>query len=449
MIRERWGSRFGFIMTTAGFAVGLGNIWRFPYLTGVNGGGAFLLIYLLIAIAIGIPLFTAEIALGRKTQLTPVAGMRKLTATPTSPWNLIGWLGVLSAFLILSFYSLILGWVLAYFVQTGLGAFRGSSPDEVAAAFNGFVAGTPLVLLYTLAVVVMIGVIVMHGLRAGVERASVVLMPLLIALLVALAIGSLMLPGAGAGVRWYLAPDWSEVGAQAVLAALGQVFFSIGVGMAGTFAFGSYLNPGTSDVPGSAALVVACDTAAALLAGLVIFPAVFAFGLAPDTGPGLLFVTMTNVFAVAPAGAMVGAAFFFLVLIAGLTSAIGLVEALTASLMDSAGLSRRTALWGTLGASFLAGLPSALSFGAWSEVRFFGLDLFGLVDFVSGNIMLVLSGLLLALYTAGVWGFSAFQQEANVGAGRFRVAGWWRPFVQFVIPAAVALVLLAGLGLFS
>lgn len=447
--RERWGSRFGFMMATAGFAVGLGNIWRFPYITGENGGGAFLVIYLVIAVTIGVPLFTAEIALGRKAQLSPVAGMRRLTGRTTSPWNLIGWFGVLAAFLVLSYYQLILGWVLAYWVQTLTGRFRGASPQEVEAAFSSFVGTPSLVLLCAFIMMALSGIIVSRGLRGGVERMSSVLMPLLLVLLIALGVGSLMLPGAMAGLRWFLAPDFSALTAAAALAALGQVFFSIGVGMAGAFAFGAYLDPDGSDVPGSATLVVAFDTTVAIIAGLVMFPALFAFGLAPDSGPGLLFVTMTNVFAIAPAGTVVGGVFFFLVLIAGLTSVLALVETLTASLMDSTGLSRPVALWGLLAVTFVAGVPSALSFAQWTDVQLFGRSIFDFVDFVSGNILLVVGGLMIALFTAYVWGFEAFQRETNRGAGRVRVPGWWKPLVLAVIPAGVLLVLLSGLGWFS
>ncbi len=449
MARESWGSRFGFLMATAGFAIGLGNLWRFPYLTGMNGGGAFLVIYLVLAVFIGIPLFTAEISLGRKTQLTPIAGMRKLTGTWKSPWNLVGWLGVLAVFMIETYYGVVMAWVLVYFFKTSTGQFVGASPPEVEAAYATLVADPLLVLLCMAAVFFLVGLIVTRGLRAGVERVAKWLMPVLFVFLIVLAIRSLSFPGAMAGLRWYLAPDWSEVNASVVLAALGQVFFSIGVGMAAAFAYGGYLHPTKSDVPGNAVIVVGFDTLAAFTAGLVMFPALFAFGLQPDVGPGLLFVTMTNVFARAPAGALIGGLFFLLVFVAGITSVFAVMEALTATVMDSLGLGRKQALWGLIGLVFIAGVPSALSFGPWSEVRLFGLNIFGLVDFVSGNVVLTLSGLMLALYIAFAWGFERFQRETNVGAHGVKVFTSWKPLIKYVIPAAVALVLISSLGLFA
>ncbi|MGH7702289.1 MAG: sodium-dependent transporter [Gemmatimonadales bacterium] len=447
MTRENWGSRFGFLMATVGFSIGLGTIWRFPYLLGQNGGGAFLAVYLVLAVFIGIPLFTAEISLGRKTQLTPIAGMRKLAGGRKSLWTLIGWLGVLAAFMIMSYYQLLMGWIVAYFVKTVAGRFAGASPGEIQQAFTSFVSDPGPVLLYTAFVVLIHGLIVTRGVQGGLEKANKWMLPLLWILLVLLAAGSLTLPGAMAGVRWYLWPDPSKVTAAAVLAALGQAFLSIGVGMAAAFVYGSYMDPADSDVPGGATIVVAALTITAVIAGLAIFPALFAFGLEPNGGPGLVFVTMSNLFARIPAGPLVGGVFFFLVFLAGLTSGIALLEALAASLMDSLGLSRRLTVWGSLALIFLAGIPSALAFGPWSGVRLFGRNIFELVDFVSGNILLSAGGLLIALYTVAVWGFDAFQRETNVGARRVRVFRSWKPLVTLVVPAAVVLVLLRGLGI--
>lgn len=448
MTRESWGSRFGFIMATAGFAIGLGNIWRFPYLTGMNGGGAFLIVYLALALLIGIPLFTAEISLGRKAQLTPIAGMRKLTGRAGSPWNLVGWLGVTAAFLLITYYFVLIGWVLIYVLRTALGSFRDMPPEQIASAFDEIVANPALTIPALAFAIVFTGLVVTRGLQRGVERANTVLMPTLFVTLVVLAIGSLTLPGAMEGLRWYLAPDFNKITTASVQAALGQVFFSIGVGMAGGWVYGSYLNPASSDVPGGAATVVGFDTFAAFTAGLVMFPAVFAFGLAPDSGPGLLFVTMSNVFARAPFGALVGGVFFFLIFIAAITSAIGLVEALASSAMDSLRLSRTQAVWGLLAVLFVLGIPIALSQGPWAHITVFGRNFFDLFDFVSGNVLLPLSGLMIALYVGWAWGFERFQAETNVGARTIRVAGYWKPLVTFLIPTAIVVVLLRSIGLF-
>lgn len=446
--RETWGSRFGFIMATAGFAIGLGNIWRFPYTTGTNGGGAFVLIYVVMVVLIGIPLFTAEISLGRKSQLSSIAGMRKLTGRKGSPWNLIGWLGVGTAFIISSYYNVIIAWVVAYLVYVPMGRFEGLAPAAVAVEFSSLAADPGRVLLFTLVVYGLLWLIVQRGLQRGVERAAKVLMPVLLGFFVVLAVGGLFLDGAMEGIRWYLAPDFSEVTAATFLAALGQAFYSIGVGLLGAFVFGSFMHPSDSDVPGSAVTVVAVDTGVALLAGLVIFPPLFAFGLEPNAGPGLLFVTMTNVFAMAPGGQAVGGVFFFLVLIAALTSSIALMEALTSTLMDMTGMKRRNALALVLAGVFVFGVPSMLAFGPWADLQLFGRNFFDLANDFSGNVLLTTGGLLIALYTAYVWGFARFQEETNVGVtGRIRVFDSWRPVMRYVIPPAVAIVLLSGLGL--
>ncbi len=445
MTRESWSSRFGFLVALAGFAIGPGSVWRFPYLVGMHGGGVFLLLYLALAVLIGIPLYTAEISLGRKSQLGPIPGMRKLTRAG-SPWVLIGWLGVLSAFMILSYAQVIMGWVIAYMVKIGAGQIAGSTRAQVEQAYGGFISAPGPVLSYTALQIMLLGLVVTRGVQKGIERANRLVLPFRFFFLVLLAIGGLTLPGAMAGVRWYLWPDFSKLDAGTVLAALGQVFYSLGIGMAGSFVYGSYLHPTESDVPGGAAVVTASVAFASFLSGMVMFPALFAFGLEPNVGPGLLFVTMASLFAVLPGGSILGGLFFFLVFLAGFTASIGLLEALTASAMDSFKLGRNRAVWLVLGLLFLAGIPSALSFGPWSEVHLFGLNLFGLIDFVSSNIFLGLGALLMALYAGWAWGFEGFQRETNVGAKRVRVFDAWRPFVRYLIPIAVVLVVLGGLG---
>lgn len=444
--REVWGSRFGFLMATAGFAIGLGNIWRFPYMAGMNGGGAFLLVYLLCCAFIGIPLLTAEISLGRKAQRMPIAGMRTLTGAKGSPWNLIGWFGVLAALLIMSYYLMLLGWILAYFFNALAGQFAGHSPAEMEALYIAFIRDAPQVFLYTLGAGLILGLFVSRGLQRGVERVAKFLMPLLFALMIGLAVYGLSLPGAGRGLLWYLYPNFSALGAGAVLDALGQAFYSIGIGMAGAFCFGSYLPSEDSDVPGNAVLIVVFDTLAAVLAGLVIFPGLFAFGLDPDAGPGLLFVSMTSLFGQMPGGQIFGSVFFLLMVLAGLTSGMALLEVLSATLAEHMRWSRRRAVWVVTTTLLLLAVPIILSQGPWQDIRVFGRDLFVLVDTVSGNILLTAGALLLALYTATAWGFEPFRTDANKGSGPIKVSQVWKPLVQYLIPAAVALILLSGLG---
>ena len=447
--RETWASRFGFLMATAGFAIGLGNIWRFPYLTGMNGGGAFLLVYVTFALLIGIPLMTAEISLGRMAQSTPIAGMERLTGSRFSPWNGIGWLGCATALLVQSYYVMLIGWILGYFFMIVSGGLTGATADSLATTYASFVATPGPVLAYTFAVIAFLGLMVGRGLRNGLERVAKVAMPLMFVLLVVLALRSLTLPGAAEGLRWYLTPDFSAINGQTALAALGQAFYSIGIGMAAAFGFGSYLRRQSTDVPGNAAIVVLADTLVAFVAGLVIFPALFAFGLEPDQGPGLLFVTMTNLFAQMPAGQAFGAAFFFLLILAAITSAGALQEVLTSTFTDLVPVPRRTATWGFAALVAALSTPIVLSQGPWSGFRVFGMDLFTLVDTVSGSFMLATGGLMLSLYVVFVWGFDGFRSETNAGAGTIRVGAAWKPLMVFVIPVAVAIVLIFGLGLFS
>ncbi len=434
-------------MATAGFSIGLGNIWRFSYQTGTNGGGAFVLLYLTFSVLIGIPLFTAEISLGRKTQLTPIAGMRKLGGGRSGLWGAVGWLGIAVALLQMTYYPMLIGWVVGYFVMTSAGRFVDVPLDSFAASFDTFKANSVLMLVYTAGVFALLGAIVSRGLEKGVERIARVAMPALFVMLLILVVRSLTFPGAMEGLGWYLKPDFSAMSGTVALTALGQSFFSIGIGMAAAYGFGSYLHPTESDIPGNAVLVVGCDTLVALLAGLVIFPALFAFALAPDAGPGLLFVTMTNLFARMPAGQLFGSVFFFLVFLAGATSALALLEVLCATLTDVTGMVRGKAVWTVVGALFASSIPMILSQGPWAGFRPFGRDLFVLVDHFNATVALPVSALALALYVAFKWRFQRFRDETNVGSGPIKVFRSWQPFVSYLIPAAVTIILLVALGI--
>lgn len=445
-MRETWGSRLGFVMATAGFSIGLGNIWRFSYQAGSNGGGAFLLLYVVFAILIGIPLFTAEITLGRKTQLTPIAGMRDLVGLK-SPWSAIAWLGVASSILIMTYYPMLIGWVIGYIVMIARGQLGGLPTEAYASTFEEFRSNSALVLAYTVAALAAAGAIVATGLQKGIERVAKIALPMLFVLLLVLIVRSVTFSGATEGLAWYLKPDFTKINGTVALAALGQAFYSIGIGMAVAFAFGSYLPKGESDIPGNVSLIVAFDTLAAVLAGFVIFPALFAFGLAPDSGPGLLFVTMANLFGRMPAGALFGVVFFILVLLAGLTSVVATLEVLGATLTDLFGISRRKAVWWTTAVLILLGVPVILSQQTGSGLVLFGSDLFTLADTFIGSVLLPVGALALAAYTAWVWRFDQFRDDANAGSGRVKVFESWRPFVSFLIPVAVALILLGGLGI--
>jgi len=443
--RESWGSRFGFIMATAGFAIGLGSVWRFPYMVGVNGGGAFLFVYILICFAICVPLFVAEISLGRKTRLNPVQGMQLLTRKKFSPWVLIGWLGVLASLLIMSYYIMILGWMAAYLVKMVAGQFNNITPAAASGAFKSFSSNPIQVTGYTVVMLVILGVIVTRGLKEGVEKACKTMLPALFVMIIVMAARSLTLPGSTEGLKWYLTPDFTKITGEVVLAALGQAFFAVGIGVACAFIYGSYLSD-DSDLPADSSIIVSLVTLIAFICGLIIFPALSSFGMSPEAGPGLVFETMPVLFAKIPLGRFFGIMFFFLVVLAGLTSGIGYLEAVASTFADLFRLSRKSSTWMTLGLMLFLGFPSILSQGPWSDVTFFGKNCFALADYVSGNILMPAGALLISVYTAYKWKFRNFMEESNQGShGIIRINRAWRPLVVYIIPAAVAAIMIKGL----
>ncbi len=440
--RESWGSRFGFIMAAAGFSIGLGNIWRFPYLVGTNGGGAFVLVYLIICALIGIPLFTMEMSLGRKTQLNPVEGMRSLTKKG-SPWVLFGWLGVLAAFVILTYYIQIMGWIAAYLLKMGSGQLAGLNAEGYAQAFTDFTSNPLVVGGFTLVCVIIIGLISAKGLENGIEKACKILMPTLFIMLIILAIRSLTLPGAMEGLKWYLNVDFSKITGKTLLAALGQCFFSIGIASGGAFIYGSYLKK-DSDIPGDGLIIIGFDTLAALIAGTVIFPAIFALGLQPDAGASLLFVTMSNLFNQLPLGNLFGAMFFLLVFFAALSSALGYLEPIVTTATELFKMDRKKAVWLCLALIFIVGFPTIMAQGPWKDILINGMNFFDFADYLSGNIMMPLGALILSLYTLFVWKFNNYQKDANLGAEGFKVYSWWKPLVTVVIPVALLIIFVTG-----
>ena len=444
MTRENWGSRFGFIMATAGFAVGMGNIWRFPYIVGESGGGAFLIVYLILTAIIGIPLLTAEISLGRKAQLTPLKGMKKLSGD-SSIWNIIGWVEITATLLILGFYLMIMAWVTVYLKEYITGEAFAYNATNIQSHFVELQGNSSSILLYCLGIALLIAFVTARGLQGGVELVSKIFMPILLVMFILLAIGSNTLEGSEEGLKWYLRPDFSKINFQVVLSALGQIFFSIGIALTAGFVFGSYLDPKKSDIPGSVGIVVLFDTAIAILAGFVIFPALFAFDIEPNAGPGLLFVTMASLFKEVPFGMFFGGVFFFLVFIAGFTSIIGLIEAIISTIIDSMNISRIKAVIITVSITFLLTIPSVLGFGVWQDIQPLGFSFFGLFDFISGKILLPLGGILISVYVAYIWGFSNFMRETNEGAKNLKVTKLWGFLMKYVIPIIIFIILVQGL----
>lgn len=445
--RESWGSRFGFVMATAGFSIGLGSVWRFPYLVSTNGGGAFLFVYILICALICIPLFLAEMSLGRKTKLGPILGMRQLTSKG-SPWVLIGWLGAAASFIIMSYYFMVLGWMLAYLVKAITGTFAGvKDPALVKEIFTKFSSNPLEVLAYTGVIILITGYIITQGIQKGIEKACSWMLPLLFVLVLALVVRALTLPGSSAGLAWYLTPDLSKVTGATVLSAMGQAFFAVGVGVACAFLYGSYLKD-DSNLPADASLIVSLVTLIAFLCGLIIFPSLSAFGMSNASGPALVFETMPVLFAHIPFGQFFSIMFYFLVVLAGLTSAMGYVQAVAGTIGEVVPMDRKKFTWLVSGLLFLANIPSALSFSDWKELYVMGsMNFFDFFDFLSGNVMMPVVALMISLYTVFVWKFDNFMNETNVGSigGVTAIRPAWKPLVVVLIPVAVAVIMITGL----
>ena len=440
--REQWGSRLGFILAAAGSAIGLGNIWRFPYVAAENGGGAFVVVYLACIALICLPYLFAELALGRNSQKNPVGAIAAIKKG--TPWVLVGGLCVLTGVFILSYYGVVAGWALGYIFKVFL-----APGVESASYFSSFVADATTVV--PLAAAFMLGTIlvVVGGVEEGIERWAKVLMPLLLVLMLVVIFRSVTLPGAGAGLDFYLNPDFSKISGQVVLAALGQAFFSLSLGMGAMITYGSYL-PKRENLLASGGYVALFDTAIALMAGLMIFPALFAMGKQPESGgPALIFVVLPEVFATMPLGNFISAVFFILLSIAALTSMVSLLEVVVAYFVDETAWSRTKSVWIVGGLTFAAGLPSALSQGGSTflseEVHLFGKTGFlSIMDYIWGNISLALGALLISIFVGWVWGTGQAIEELRQGAdGTFTglPASVWSAFLKYVCPIVIAAIL--------
>jgi NSS family neurotransmitter:Na+ symporter len=436
--RAQWGSNFGFIMAAAGSAVGLGNLWKFPYLAGKNGGGVFVLIYLLIVLFIGFTIMLGEMAIGRSTQLSSYNAYQKISKN----WSYVGAIGVISGFIILSFYSVVGGWVLNYLYQTIIGGI----PADTSTYFGSFIADPVAPIFWNMGFMAATAFIVFKGIGGGIEKACKFMMPALFVILVIISIRAMTLPGAGAGIAFYLTPDFSKLSAGTIVAALGQVFFSLSLGMGCIITYGSYLGKG-ENLEKNAIIVPFLDTLVALLAGFAILPAVFAFGFEPGAGPGLMFITLPQVFDKMPLGWVFGTLFFLLVLFAALTSSISLLEVTVAYMHDQHKWGRTKAVLVLSALMFLIGIPTSLSMGIWSHVLIFGKNLFDFLVFVS-DILLPLGGLLMCIFIGYVWGMDkAVAEITNGGKLPFILRGFWTIMIKFVAPVAVIVVFLNALGL--
>jgi len=441
--RGFWGSRFGFILAASGSAIGLGNIWKFPYIVGENGGGAFVLIYLICIFIIGTPIMLAEFTLGRKTNLNPVGAFHSLK--PNSAYTSIGYMGVLAGFLILSFYGVVGGWTFAYVVKSVTGSVLSfTSPKEAGSFFEIFISNTGETLLYHALFMSLCIAIVLRGVHGGIERACKILMPTLVLFLFLLMIRSLTLDGAMEGVGFYLNPDFSKISVNTVLIALGQAFFSLSLGMGCMITYGSYLSE-KENLTSSTVYVVMFDTLIALLVGMVIFPAVFAMGLEPTEGPSLVFSVLPTVFNSMPMGHVVSIIFFTLLAIAAITSGISLLEVVVAYFIDQRGWQRKKAVIIVGSSIFAFGIPSGLSFGAMAELKLAGMTFFDHVDNIASNYLLPLGGMLTAIFVGWVWGTNNAHIEIEKYKNKFNFpwAQCWEFLIRYITPVAVGIVFLA------
>jgi neurotransmitter:Na+ symporter, NSS family len=448
--RESWGSKTGFILAAAGSAIGLGNIWKFPYIAGENGGASFVIVYLVCIAVIGLPVLIAEILLGRTTQRNPVGAFYKLSQSKF--WAGVGGIGVLCGFLILSFYAVIAGWAVGYIVEAFRGSFyEFSEPVASAEHFNSLVGNIFWILGFLFLFMILTMIIVFAGVQKGIERGSKILMPILVILLLILMIRGLTLEGAGRGMEFLWNPDWSKINARSVLIALGHAFFTLSLGMGAMLTYGSYMSK-NDNVPSSAFQIVVLDTLVALIAGVAIFTSVFAVGLDPSAGPGLIFHTLPVVFIKMPGGYIFSILFFILLTIAALTSAISLLEVVTSYFVDERGWKRHSAVIFLTGITFLLGVPSALSYNLLSDFTLFKLNFFDLVDFLASNILLPLGGLLISIFVVWVWGFDKALVNLKDGAENLIdkypwVISFWKVFLKYFAPILIFLVLLHSTGL--
>lgn len=531
--REHWSGSLGFILAAAGSAIGLGNIWKFPYITGENGGGAFVLVYLLCIIVIGLPVMLCEITIGRKTQRNPVGAFKALaprnsvlahligaslalsglfllvfaqygwsvvmlmlgSAVFRYGWRVVGGMGVIAGFVILAFYSVVAGWTIGYLVKSlpyiadmTLGAVNIETPDAVEASFVGFAGDWRASITCHFAFMLVCVLIVVKGIKGGIERWSKILMPILFLLLIVLILRSVSLPGADAGIRFLLSPDFGKLSAESVLIALGHAFFTLSLGMGAIITYGSYVDKKQNLFTASLA-IVALDTLIALMAGLAIFPAVFATGLEPGAGPGLVFMVLPRVFGQIPGGWFWQILFFLLVLVAAITSGISLLEVVTAYFVDERKWTRRMATWIFGGVIFLLGVPCALSpdkgINGWKylggvkeflELGFGSVPgcFFDVLEKLADSYMLPLGGVFIAIFVGWIWGTDKAVKEIRKGSHNFAdvhlfslmaglkddsshnsdvhvltLASLWGFFIRFITPVAVAIAFMHTIGWIS
>lgn len=446
MQRDSFTSRIGIIAAIAGSAVGLGNIWKFPYITGIYGGGAFVVIYLLCIALIGLPIVMSEFIIGRKAQQNAIGSFKKLA--PGTYWFVPGLMGLVAAFMILSFYGVVAGWTLGYLYKAVANLFVGLNPAALESMFGGFISKTSEPIIWQIVFMSLTCGIVLAGIKGGIEKASKLLMPLLLVLIIILDIRALTLPGSFAGLSFLFNPDFSKLTAEGILNALGHAFFSLSLGMGTLITYSSYMSK-NENLSSTAIQVTIADTGIALLAGIAIFPAVFAFGIEPGAGPGLVFITLPNVFLQMPGGYFFCIMFFLLLSIAALTSSISILEVVVAYFVEELKLKRMFATIIAGVSITLTGIPCSLSMGIWSKAVFMEKTFFDWMDYIASNVLLPLGGLLIVAFVGWILGREKAEKEiTNNGKLKVNYMPFFMFLAKFAAPLIIAIIFLHGLGLF-
>ncbi|MBQ5927665.1 MAG: sodium-dependent transporter [Oscillibacter sp.] len=449
MKRENFQSRLGFILVSAGCAIGIGNVWKFPYVTGVNGGGVFVLFYLLFLAIMGVPVLTMELAVGRASRKSAVQGYEALEPKG-SKWHIHGWFCIIGCYLLMMYYTTVAGWMLGYFYKFLTGTFSGMEAGAVDSVF-GAMLGSPGEMTTFMAIIVLAGFLVCSfGLQKGLERISKYMMLALLGLIVVLAVHSCTLPGAIEGVKFYLLPDFdraAEAGlGNVITAAMNQSFFTLSLGIAAMEIFGSYMTKDNT-LTGEAVRICCLDTFVAMMSGMIIFPACFSFGVSPDAGPSLIFMTLPKVFVNMAGGRIWGTLFFLFMTFASFTTVISVFENLLATCMDNFGWDRKKSVIINCVFILVASMPCVLGYNVWSDVRLIrGMDVLDSEDFIVSNLLLPLGSLVYLLFctTKWGWGFDKYLEETNTGSG-LKMPRAFKPYFQFVLPALILVILVQGL----
>ncbi len=447
--REKFSSRLGFILISAGCAIGLGNVWRFPYITGLYGGAAFVLIYLFFLIIFGLPIMAMEFSVGRASRKSVATSFKELEPKGTK-WHIFSYFAMAGNYLLMMFYTTVAGWMLAYFVKTVKGDFSGATPQQVEATF-GAIVSQPIEMMFWMFIAVVIGFgICSLGLQKGVEKITKIMMSSLFVVMLILVIRSVTLPGASEGLKFYLMPDFGkmvESGVfEVIFAAMGQAFFTLSIGIGSMAIFGSYIDKERS-LMGESISILCLDTTVAILAGLIIFPACFSFGVNPDSGPNLVFVTLPNIFNAMAGGRIWGSLFFMFMSFAALSTVVAVFENILSFAMDLWGWSRKKAVWVNAVVIVILSIPCVLGFNLWSGWQPLGAgsNIMDLEDFVVSNNLLPIGSLVYLFFCVSRygWGWDNFMDEVNAGKG-MRFPKWIRVYVTYILPILIIFMFVQG-----